>query len=376
MELQAIADKAGAGDDIRKYLQMRGVTSAGTLSMIAPDEGTYRDVVIEPLLAGFGAGAARITLDASDRPIASAVLLYMRKLAIEATAPTPLSGSVASGAMPDSSVPATSATAAKDTDKVPRTLPAGVWTEQIRKYEAVQIHGRNRVFPQQRLLGAESSLAKLWHQLKVTKDFTPLPLGEIMSRRSFDATGAVNALSKRKLSKELIVDVDRDRLVAEDTEDSWEPRSMLAVIDALEALRWAFILLEFGHEFDICSLFDDFIHKARQRPQQLDSFRSYYESAMWKLCRELRASRTFAESVAAVKDDLHLYQEVMNRPPPAGGKQLGSPGNPSKKRKQHEDGPRKEEDRRKRTAWEPQSQSQQWAAKQGQDWRKWRKTPS
>ena len=60
---------------------------------------------------------------------------------------------------------------------------------------------------------------------------------EGLSRRSFDATGAVNALSKRKLSKELIVDVDRDRLVAEDAEDSWEPRSMLAVIDALEALR-------------------------------------------------------------------------------------------------------------------------------------------
>ena len=113
-----------------------------------------------------------------------------------------------------------------------------LWTEQIRKYEAVQIHGRSRVFPQQKLLGAESSLAKLWHQLKVTRDFAPLPLGEIMSRRSFDATGAVNALSKRKLSKELVVDVDRDRLVAEEAEDSWEPRSMLAVIDALDALRW------------------------------------------------------------------------------------------------------------------------------------------
>ena len=139
----------------------------------------------------------------------------------------------------------------------------------------MQIHGRSRTFNQQRLLGAESSLAKLWHQLKVTRDFAPLPLGEIMSRRSFHATtGMVNALSKRKLAKELVVDVDRDRLVAGDADDAWEPRSMLAVIDALEALRWAFILLEYGHEFDVNELFDDFIQKARQRPQQLDNFRS------------------------------------------------------------------------------------------------------
>ena len=135
---------------------------------------------------------------------------------------------------------------------------------------------------------------------------------------------AVNALSKRKLSKELVVDVDRDRLVAKDTEDSWEPRSMLAVIDALDALRWAYILLEYGHEFDVCALFDDFIHKARQRPQQLDAFRSYYESATWKLCRELRSGRTFAESVAAVREDLQLFQEVMSRPGPSSGKSSGA----------------------------------------------------
>ena len=265
----------------------------------------------------------------------------MRKLAVDSHSGAQASPSPGAAALPTSSGTSGLSASAKDSDKVPRTLPPGVWTEQIKKFEAVQIHGRHRVFPQQRLLGAECSLAKLWHQLKVTRDFSPLPLGEIMSRRSFDATGAVNALSKRKLSKELIVDVDRDRLVAEDAEDSWEPRSMLAVIDALEALRWAYILLEFGHEFDVCTLFDDFIHKARQRPQQLDSFRSYYESASWKLCRELRVGRTFAEAVSAVREDLHLFQEVMSRPPPTQGKASGGKGDPNKKRKQYDESPRR-----------------------------------
>ena len=119
------------------------------------------------------------------------------------------------------------------------------------------------------------------------------------------------------------MDVDRDRLVAGDADDAWEPRSMLAVIDALEALRWAFILLEYGHEFDVNELFDDFIQKARQRPQQLDNFRSYYESASWKLCQELRAGCTFAEAVASVKEDLRMYQEIMSRPASPGNRATG-----------------------------------------------------
>ena len=81
MDLEAVADAAGAGTEVRKYLKLRGVTSAGTLAMLAPDEATYRDTVIAPLLSGFGEGADRIELSDTDRPIAAAVLLFMRKLA-------------------------------------------------------------------------------------------------------------------------------------------------------------------------------------------------------------------------------------------------------------------------------------------------------
>ena len=133
------------------------------------------------------------------------------------------------------------------------------------------------------------------------------------------------------------------------------------------ALRWAYILLEYGHDFDVGALFDDFIHKARQRSQQLDAFRSYYESASWKLCRELRAGRTFAESVAAVREDL---QEVMSRPVPAPGKASGAEGE-GKKRKQTEESPRKVDDNRKRQAWE--SNQQAWSSSKQQDWSKWPK---
>ena len=203
---------------------------------------------------------------------------------------------------------------ASDPDKVPKTLPPGVWTKQIQKYEAVKIHGVNRQFPEQQVLGAESSLAKLWHQLHTSRTFTPLPLGEILAKRSFDAAGLVNPLSKRKTGQTLVVDLDRDRLMAaDDPAEDWEPRSMLAVLDALHALRWAFILVEFGPEHEVHQLFDIFIQRARQRPLHLENFRAYYESASGQLCTALRAGKTFVEAAAQVKMDTHLYQDIMAR---------------------------------------------------------------
>ena len=123
MDLQAVADAAGAESDVRRYLRMRGVTSAGTLA-----------TVIAPLLAGSGVGADRIELQEADRPIAAAVLLFMRKLAVDshsASQPTGAPGPAATSATPGSTG---AGTGAKDADKVPRTLPSGVWTEQIKKY--------------------------------------------------------------------------------------------------------------------------------------------------------------------------------------------------------------------------------------------------
>ena len=135
MELSAIADAAGAGHDVRRYLQLRGITSAGTLAMIAPDDARYRDIVVAPLLAGFSAGGERIALEDADKPIAAAILLFMRKLSIDANSPPAASPGPSLAASPPTTAASVSAGASKDNDRVPRTLPPGVWTAQIQKYE-------------------------------------------------------------------------------------------------------------------------------------------------------------------------------------------------------------------------------------------------
>ena len=308
LTLDEVADQAGAGADVRKYLKLRGLTSPCTLAMVAPDEPTFRDVMIAPLLSGFSVGSDSVQLIEADKPIAAAVLLYMRKLAIEhEKKPNPGGKQPLGTAAQNPAAPTSAATT--DMDKVPRTLPPGVWAAQVAKYEAIQIDVETRKFSQNMVLGAEASMAKLWHALKVSRNFTPLPLGELIAKRSFDAANFVNGLSKRKQSKELVVDLDKDRLVAEDTGDTWEPRSMLLVIDALQALRWAYTVLGYGHELHIQEIFELLILRARQRP---DNFRANYEAASrasvqrdesWQdLERSIRCSQRWPPAVSGDHD--------------------------------------------------------------------------
>ena len=72
-------------------------------------------------------------------------------------------------------------------DKVPKTLPPGTWSTLIKKYQEEKLHGVNRIFPQRELLGAEATLARMHHELHQSHMFTPIPLGEIVERRSFTA---------------------------------------------------------------------------------------------------------------------------------------------------------------------------------------------
>ena len=86
----------------------------------------------------------------------------MRKLANDANNPKPAGPAPAAVPGGASATTGGATSSSKDSDRVPRTPSPGVWTEQIQKFEAVmKIHGRPRTFNQQRLLGAESSLAKM-----------------------------------------------------------------------------------------------------------------------------------------------------------------------------------------------------------------------
>ncbi len=71
-------------------------------------------------------------------------------------------------------IPATAATPSKDPDdKIPKTLPPGVYNELIEQYNKVSIHGQRRAFPEKQLLGAEKIIARMWYMNTTRASVTP-----------------------------------------------------------------------------------------------------------------------------------------------------------------------------------------------------------
>ena len=245
-----LATAAGAGPGISKYLELRGIKAVGSLALTAGDDDAFQRHLLQPLLDGFKKGAESVTLEDGEKAIAEAVLRHMWQEARmwwaqrQANMTVTSSPGASSSATPGAGTPAvTSATAA---DKIPKTLPAGVWSQQVNKFNAEKLRGRDRSFPEEMLLGAEVVLARMWHEHHVTKMYTPTSLGEILAKRSFTATGEVNMLAKNP-KKSNVLTIEDEQLVQED-EKVWSPRSVLSIMDGIEAVVWAWILLEIGEE--------------------------------------------------------------------------------------------------------------------------------
>eukprot|EP00439_Symbiodinium_sp_Y106_P059793 s6646_g8.t1 len=232
--MEELAKQAGAGSVVRNYLTARGVLSVGTLSMLAKDDDDFEATIVEPLLRGFETDQGKLELEAAEKPIAKAVLLYMFHLAKAKEA--------RSAAAPTTSLSSPATTSATPSGGVPRE------------------------FPVQKLVGAESVLARFHWEHVTSEAYSPLELGELVSKRSFTATGGVNHLAARKKTTRL--EFDGESL--QTSEDStWEPRSLLwSVVDGLDAIRWCHILFEVGEEHQINRFFEEMIRRARQHPDK------------------------------------------------------------------------------------------------------------
>lgn len=209
--LSDILDEAAAGRELRRYLELRGVKTIGTLALLAADEESFQRKLVDPLLSGFTSRTERVAVPDDEKPIARAVLLHSWSLAKAAWArsmspPTPVA---AAGSAPVTTS-APSSTAADH--KVPKCMPPGKWSELVAAYNNVTLNGRPRAFPVRELLGAEQVVTRLWHERHISKMYTPLQLGEILQQRSFAASGEVNPLSKSpKKGGVLVVDDCRVR---------------------------------------------------------------------------------------------------------------------------------------------------------------------
>lgn len=284
-----LVTEAGAGTDLVAYLEDRGIKTPATLALLAQDDADFDTVVLQPLMSGWKTkSGGAITIAESEKPIARAILKHMWNLAkgawkaqMAASTPIPASAASATGGT------STSGSSTKD-DKVPKTLPAG-------------------------------------HELTVTKMFTPVGLGEILQKRTFQASGEPNVLAKKE-PKPTTFTVSDDKLVATE-EQPWQPRGLLAILDGLASIRWAYVLLSVGPEQSVHSFFDWATKLARSRPNKPDQLNQWWTTISWRLSLELRAGRSWDEATGPIQRDYDTFTECMGRdpiqivkPPKTGGK--------------------------------------------------------
>lgn len=214
--MEQLAHEAGAGPAIRKYLSLRGIKTAPALTAATEEE--LQRHLLDPLFTGWRDGTNNVLVH-----MWSLARLSWKKTIAPATTPAPIA--------PTS---VTTSTTASSSDKVPKELPPGVWTSLAKRYKSIQLDGRDRSFPVHELMGAETILAKMWHELNVSKNFSPSFLGDILQKRSFTASGDVNPWAKIKSKKRATTLSDSEHHLITTDEQSWSPKSLLSIIDGIK----------------------------------------------------------------------------------------------------------------------------------------------
>lgn len=317
LSLPDIARDAAAGNDILEYLELRGIRTAATLALLSKDESDLEATLVQPLLQGWARpDGSTLSVPDSDKPIARAVILHMWMMAQQNYWAASQAAMLPMQAPATTPVATTPAAAAED--KVPKALAPGRWAKLIQEYQCQQIGNEDRIFPIQEVLGAEAIIARVLHEHEISKTYTPIQLGEIISVRTFQANGEPNPLAKKERSVTKLT-LTGEQLVAT-PEEPWQPRSVLAILDGLSSIRWCYILCRIGSEQSIHTFFDWLVRLVRSRPAKTDQMAQFWMSTSWKLALDLRAGKTFVESTATIMKDYDSFSECMSREPTQGTK--------------------------------------------------------
>ena len=230
-DLNMAAQKAGVdlnAGPVMTYLKAIKIQTSSTIAVYFKDTDAVQQATVQKLVAGITVRGMDYKLGAEDPDAVTAswIVLYeivkMKYQAnIVAAAPTPR----------PTPTPPTTTSSTTDEDTVPKTLPAGVYNQLVKDYNDVTL----REFPEKVLLGADKVLARMHHEHTMSKHYTAVTLGEIMSQRVFTALGTVNSARKKDdLDKRLVVD-NKHYLVSKEPSD-WDVRGLNMIQDGIDAV--------------------------------------------------------------------------------------------------------------------------------------------
>ena len=295
--LDQLATEAGAGPSVVDYLKARALYHIPTLALVAANDVEFDRNVFEPYRKGFTKnGTTHQPVDEDDANVAKAVMCHLwasARLAWQTTMAPPAPSfppAPPSGAASDPAGASAAVSAAQD-DKPPKTFSQ--WAAQVQAYNSRLLDGQTRKFPEAELVGAEVVLARLWWEHE-RQAFGPIGLGEILAKRTWTASGELNALARGRQSP--------DAAFANDG-SSLEPRGLVSVIDGATSIGWALILTDWAPEDVVHDFVAWFVRRAKSRPQQIEQLRAFWDGCLWRVAMGMRTGHTFAEVAAELKAD-------------------------------------------------------------------------
>jgi hypothetical protein len=106
-----------------------------------------------------------------------------------------------------------------------------------------------------------------------------------------------------------ILGLDHRGNLQEIAPDVFDPRSQWAILDGLEACKWAFIFIEIAPESAINKWIDFFVRLVRTKPRQLEAVKTCWDAAGWRAALDMRSGATFENAVETIASGTGFFQE-------------------------------------------------------------------
>ena len=307
-EAAALAGIDLSTDCLARYLHAIGLRSHATIAAYI-----HEDAVVNDLLTKLKAGATVGTTEFKLAANAEENALKAQWLVLSRHARHKYQASFQGTPTPNSAPSQPVTTTQSDKDNIPKALPSGVYSKLVEDYNSITLDGVRRVFPEKLLLGAEKVLARMYHEHHTSKLYTATPLGEIMAQRVWTSFNTINSNRKKDPSEKKLILDDKNQ-ISEKTQEEWDVKGQWMLIDATQAIRWAWILLKYDSETAINKYVDWFHGLIRKNAQRIPNVKLLWEDFAWDIAMRMRSTETFTAITEDLMVDIAKVNEILQQP--------------------------------------------------------------
>ena len=121
-----------------------------------------------------------------------------------------------------------------------------------------------------------------------------------------------NNAKKDRADKTLTIG-EHNTLIQQEQKD-WDPQSVMMILDSLEAIRWAWILIQISSQDTIDTYINRFVQLTRKNPQRLPNVKEAWDTFSWNIALEMRNNQTFKQATEEILQDPVTLADILSQP--------------------------------------------------------------